>query len=153
MPGDKNTYTREQYMNMVYRWVRDSVQLNKLLDGKETDIETMALYVDMAVDWFNTDPPQTSYSLENFPSMTMLIYGSVIQLLISNGILMSRNRLNYSDGGIQVQISDKAGEYMNWVQMILNMYQQRSDKIKYETNILTGFDGIGPGASDRDWWW
>jgi len=150
-------YTREDYINMVYKFVRDSEPLNKLLNfKKESDPETMALYVDMALDNFNTEPPQTSFTFETFPSMNLLIKGAVIELLISNGLLQSRNRLNYSDGGISVQVSDKAGEYMQWINFLVQDYYRKLMKIKEEINILNGFgDGSGPGDPYRfgsGWW-
>ena len=140
-------YTKEQYAEMVYKYVRDSEELNKLLNfKKETTPDNMMLYVAMALDDFNTTPPQSSFSYENFPSMSLFIYGAVIQLLISNGILQSRNRVNYSDGGVSFQVSDKAGEYSNWISLLVNKYETKSRAIKEEANILGGFDGFGPGS-------
>lgn len=153
--GNRTGWTKQQYEEAVWDFIRDKEPLNKLLDfEKETGRQVLGLYVEMAMDWFNTDPPQTGFSYEDFPSKTLLIYGSIIQLLIGNGILQSRNRLNYNDGGITVAVSDKAGDYRGWIELILRQYQVRSDKIKKAINIMQGFSGTGPGDPNRflDWW-
>jgi hypothetical protein len=151
--SNRQDWNEDQYMTNVRLFIRDNAAMNKLLDGRETDDVTLRLYMDLAIDDFNSDPPNTTFCVVDFPSKILLIYGTCIQLLLGNGILMSRNRLNYSDGGISVQVYDKAGEYAQWLQHIVQFYTDKKNKIKYQINILSGFgEGIGPGSSRRDLW-
>ena len=68
-------------------------------------------------------------------SIILFQYKNPLFLLFSSGILNSRNRLNYSAGGVQVNVSDKAGEYGNWINLLLSRYNQLKLQHKQHLNI------------------
>jgi len=132
----------DKLIEFVRQYVRDKDELNTLLDGEESDGLDINTAILMAIDEFNTTPPLIgNYRLENFPSMALLVWGSVIHLLISAGILQTRNRLNYSDGGINVAVSDKAGEYQGWIGQVAARWENGKLNLKTAINISQGFGG------------
>jgi len=121
---------------MLRKFLRDIDELNKLLDRKETSDNQLELALDMALDdWNMTPPPLYLVDYTNFPSPNMLIRGATIQVLTSAGILYSRNKLDYSDGGITVRVSDQAQEYMAWLNMISNDYERKKLELKKAINL------------------
>jgi hypothetical protein len=56
-------------------------------------------------------------------------------------MLQTRNQLNYSDGGISVQASDKAPMIMQWIGMFRSTYEQKKKDYKISMNLSMGFDG------------
>lgn len=130
------SYTKQQYTQMLRKFLRDIDELNKLLDRKETSDNQLELALDMALDdWNMTPPPLYLVDYTNFPSPNMLIRGATIQVLTSAGILYSRNKLDYSDGGITVRVSDQAQEYMAWLNMISNDYERKKLELKKAINL------------------
>ena len=130
------SYTKQQYTQMLRKFLRDIDELNKLLDRKETSDNQLELALDMALDdWNMTPPPLYMVDYTNFPSPNMLIRGATIQVLTSAGILYSRNKLDYSDGGITVRVSDQAQEYMAWLNMIANDYERKKLELKKSINL------------------
>lgn len=130
------SFTQAQYLGMLRKFLRDIDELNKLLDRKESSDNQLQLALDMALDDWNMTPPifyPATY--ESVPSPNLLIRGAVIQVLTSAGILYSRNKLDYSDGGITVRVSDQAQEYMAWLNMIVNDYERKKLEIKKFINI------------------
>jgi hypothetical protein len=125
---------------MLRKFLRDIDELNKLLDRKESSDNQLELALDMAIDdWNWTAPILQTWTYEDFPSPNMLIRAATIQVLTSAGILYSRNKLDYSDGGITVRVSDQAQEYLAWLNMIVNDYERKKLEIKKQMNIAAGW--------------
>ncbi len=56
---------------------------------------------------------------------------------------MTRNHLTFSDGGIQVGVSDKTPLIQSWLQLIGNRYEEKKQKLKIALNIELGWgDGF-----------
>jgi len=70
-----------------------------------------------------------------------LLRGAVINLLESAGLLMTRNHLTFSDGGIQVGISDKTPLYHAWIQLFRNDYESKKLRLKVAINIEQAWGG------------
>lgn len=137
------SYTKQQYVGMLRKFLRDVDELNKLLDRKESSDNQLELALDMALDDWNFTPPLlNTLDYTNFLSPNMLIRGAAIQILTSAGILYSRSKLDYSDGGITVRVSDQAAEYMAWLNMIINDYERKKLEIKKAYNIAAGWGGV-----------
>ena len=125
-------------------YLRDFPELNRLISGEETSDRMIAWAVIDTLDDFNTTPPFIgSYGLENFPSLSLLREGAVIKVLESVGLLQLRNQMNYSDGGITVNVSDKSQFLMGWINMFRNSYEQRKVRIKSSINVEMAFEGDG----------
>ena len=125
--------------------LRDFPELNRLIEGRETSDREIAFAIMESIDDFNMSPPLIgSYSLETFPSMSLLIRGSIINILESVGLLQTRNQMSYSDGqGVQVGVSDKTPMLMNWISLYTNQYEQKKFRLKQAINLGNALNGSG----------
>lgn len=145
---------RKLRIKQVRTYLSDFPFKNRLLGFEESDDDDLELAIDMSIDRFNNaEVPQTEFDLTNFPSLTILIYGAIIELLQMKGIWYSRNRLNYSNGGIQVAINDKAPEYMKWAGSIAQTYDRLTVNKKMSINIGAGWGGVPSEYSSTDYWY
>jgi hypothetical protein len=129
---------------MVRSFLRDFPELNRLIAGEETSDRMIAWAVaDILSDYNGTPPFIGSVGLRNFPNMSMLKDGVVSQVLESVAILQTRNQLDYSDGGISVQVSNKGPMLLQFAQMFRNRYEQQKLRTKASLNIELAFDGGG----------
>lgn len=136
-----NRIALEQFVGLVRAYVRDYPELNRLIKGEEHSDRLIAFAAMDALDDFNSTPPMTQYQFTNFPSKHLLLRGTVVTLLESIGLLMTRNHLNFSDGGIQVGVSDKTPLIQSWIQLFTNKYEQKKDRLKVALNIEGGWGG------------
>jgi len=136
-----NNVALEQFIGAVRLFMRDYPQLNRLIAGEEHSDRMIAWAIVDALDDFNSTPPMTSFGLTAFPSRSILMRGTVINLLQSVGLLMTRNHLNFSDGGLQVGVSDKTPLIQSWIQMFSNMYEEKKKQLKIALNIEGGWGG------------
>lgn len=134
-------------INKVRIYVRDHEELNTLLESKETSDETMDLFVDLALEDFNTTPPYIGdYELDNFPSLQIILYGTIVQLLLSAGLLYMRNGLNYVDpGGISIGDKERHQGYLQWAQTFGEMYETRKRQLKGTINFRRGWGSAPSG--------
>tara|TARA_Y100000114_G_scaffold157273_1_gene188688 strand:- start:3628 stop:4158 length:531 start_codon:yes stop_codon:yes gene_type:complete len=130
---------------LVRAKLRDYPELNRLIEGRETSDKEIAFAIMEAIDDFNTTPPLIgSYNLESFPSMSLLIRGTIINILESVGLLQTRNQMSYSDGqGVGVGISDKTPLLLNWIQLYQGQYEQKKFRLKQALNLGGALNGGG----------
>lgn len=138
-----------QFVNMIRMYLRDYAELNRLIKGEEHSDRMIAWAVMDAVDDFNKTPPLTSYTLQNFPSSSILRLGTVVNLLESLGLLQTRNHLTFSDGGIQVGVSDKTPLLQAWIQLLQNKYEEKKQRLKIALNI----EGAWGGGVHSEYLW
>jgi hypothetical protein len=129
------------FASQVRMFMRDYPELNRLIKGEEHSERMIVWAILDALDDFNTTPPMTSIQLTQFPSKYILLRGTVISLLESLGMLMTRNHLTFSDGGIQVGVSDKTPLLQAWIQMFTNKYEEKKKQLKIAMNIEGGWGG------------
>jgi hypothetical protein len=137
------------FVSIVRAFMRDYPELNRLIQGVEHSDRMIAWAILDALNDFNTTPPLTSFPLKTFPSKHILLRGTAISLLESLGMLMTRNQLTFSDGGIQVGISDKSGLLMSWITLFTNKYEEKKKQLKIALNIEGGW---GEGVSSEYLW-
>lgn len=137
----ENNIPLRQFVSVVRMFLRDYPELNRLIKGEENSNRIIAWAILDALDDFNTTPPMTSFQLSNFPSVSLLTRGTVISVLESLGQLMTRNQLTFSDGGIQVGISDKTPLLMQWISLFTNKYEEKKKQLKIALNIEGGWGG------------
>jgi hypothetical protein len=129
-----------QWIGVVRDFFRDYVELNRLIQGQEHSDRLIIWATFDCIDDFNTNPaPFCSYGLQDFPSKHLLLRGTAINLLESLGLLMTRNHLTFSDGGVQVGVNDKTPMIQSWLQMFKNSYEEKKQQIKRQINIELGF--------------
>lgn len=129
------------FVQTVRTFMRDYPELNRLITGVENSNRQIVWALYDAIDDFNTTPHFTNYGISNFPSSSLLLRGTVISLLESVGLLQTRNHLQFSDGGIQVGVSDKTPFIQSWLQLFKNSYEEKKTKIKVAINIENAWGG------------
>ena len=130
-----------QFVQTVRLYLRDSPELNRLIAGEESSNRQIVWAIADTLDDFNTTPHFTNYDLRNFPSRSLLLRGVVVALLESVGLLQTRNHLQFSDGGIQVGVSDKTPFIQSWIQLLKNSYEEKKTRLKVAINIESAWGG------------
>ena len=140
---DANNPNVKTFVGRVRRWMKDFAHKNRLIPGEEADDDSLLVYVEVALDDFNNATmPRTSFTFANFPSYAILLWGTVIQALTGESLLQIRNKLNYTDGGITVAASDKAGDYAAVAQQLMVKYERQKADVKTYINAEEGFGNI-----------
>jgi hypothetical protein len=136
-------------------FLNDTPELNRLIRQQESDDTKLDLAIDLAIDDFNiTTPILSAYKITNFPSIYLLMYGAVIQVLRSAGILQSRNELAYSSGGVSVRIFDKTQLYQSWIAQFVADYERKKSNMKISFNIANALaGGVASEYSILNYFW
>lgn len=129
------------FVAQVRAFMRDYPELNRLISGVESSNRQIVWAVYDALDDFNTTPPFTFFEISQFPSKSLLVRGTVISLLESIGLLQTRNHLSFSDGGLQVGVSDKTPFIQSWIQLFSNKYEEKKNRLKVAYNIENAWGG------------
>jgi hypothetical protein len=94
-------------------FTKDTVLDNVLLEGKEqSDDDLIELAMNLAVQLFNSVAPVTQYSVESFPNDTILLYGTLYHLALSESERQLRNEINFQTQGMNVAIDNKHQQYV-----------------------------------------
>lgn len=145
VPQNRRVWS-ERFVQLVATlrlYLRDFPELNRLTEGVESSNRVLAWALLDALEDFNTTPPWvSSYTIDNFPYVHLLIRGAAANVLESVGLLQTRNHLPFSDGGIQVGVSSKTPLIQGWINMFRSSYEQKKAHIKVAENIEGGW-GMG----------
>jgi hypothetical protein len=121
----------------------DTPELNRLIKKYESNDELLTFSIEMAIsDWNSTTPVLGLVDIGNYPSLYLLMHGSVIQLLKSQGLYQSRNELNYSAGGSSFVRANKTSYYMQWMTNFANEYEAKKRNLKVQQNVERGWGGV-----------
>ena len=136
----------EDYRTGVRLYLRDMAELNRLLHFEEENAnEYIDLYINMALGFMNSIPPQVvMYNIATFPYPALLIHQSAIEALTSNSILQARNELTYNNGGVSVKVAD-AQRYLPALQQLYTMTNREIDfyrNMKVAANIDACWGGV-----------
>lgn len=123
-------------------FVRDQPELNTLLGNKETSDTGLAIAIEDALDDWNSTPPFTTVTIDNFPFKSLLKIGATIFVLKSAGIMMSRNHLTYSDGGISIEKDEKTQLYQSWLDRFEPEWERKKAGFKLAKNLQSCWGGI-----------
>ena len=130
-------------INKIRNLISDKSALNVLTMEEESTDERLIDYIQKSIDYFNGYGFQTTYSIDDYPNLGNLIDGTIIQILIGEGILSARNLLTYNDtGGVQVSDFDKYGRYINWYNVLINKYMQQTADIKRAINVENAYGTV-----------
>jgi hypothetical protein len=129
--------------------MRDFPELNRLVAGEESSDRMVAFAATEAMSDFNSEPPQLGfYTFDMFVSkgwIHPLRIGTINELLHMVGLLQTRNHLPFSDGGLNVAVSDKTPLLQSWIQLFGAKWENWKQKTKVAQNIsgiLTGAGGV-----------
>lgn len=131
--------TMDQFVAEVRAYIRDFPELNRIIRGAETSNRMMQYCVILALDEWNTTPPLASTSLSTFPSRSILLQLTICHILMSVGLLKSRNKLPYSDGGFSVDTETQDESYQRWISLIRAQLNPRITQLKISLNIAGGW--------------
>lgn len=142
------------HIQAVRLWMRDFAELNLLIRGEESSDRMIAFAAYDFLSDFNGTPPFTGYSLEELFSLnqqSLCIRGTAISLLQSVMLIHVRNHLPFSDGGLSIQINDKAPLIQSILQLLQAQYEQQKRLVKTAVNIQGLFDQ-GPSGVHSDYY-
>ena len=146
--GGQN-YLFQNFVQSIRYYLRDFPELNRLIDGEESSDKMIAWAIIDAIEDFNGTPPvlgtYTFSQLIQQGQASLLRKGAIINLLISVGILQTRNNLPFSDGGLNVAVSDKTPLLQSWISILTPQWEQKKKEIKSVWNVESLF-GEGSGT-------
>jgi hypothetical protein len=132
----------EEIRKLLRLFLNDTPELNRLIRKEESSDQKLDLAIRLALDDYSiTIPLLGAYTIDNYPSLYLLIYGAAIQVLRSQGILQSRNELVYSSGGVSVRIFDKTQHYQSWIANLISDYEIKKKNFKISENIAGATGG------------
>jgi hypothetical protein len=146
--------TVRDFVQMVRLYLRDFPELNRLVAGEESSDRQVAWALLDALADFNGTPPITTFSIEQLLQRSqhhLLLRMTTISLIESVGLLQTRNHLNYSNGGINVGVSDKTPMLMNWLQYFKSTTEQRKQHVKVAFNIESILGPSNQGVHSEYW--
>jgi hypothetical protein len=146
--------TMQAFVHMVRGFIRDHAELNRLIAGEESSDRIIAWAVMDALSQFNGTPHFTNYSLEELLAMNqthLLTRMTTVALLESVGLLQMRNHLNYSDGGLNVGVSDKTPLILNFLQYFRAFTDQALTRAKVAMNMNALLNGGSTGVFSEFW--
>lgn len=147
IPGSTQTFN--VFVAQTRLFMRDFPELNRLVAGEESSDRMIAFAAMEAMSDFNSEPPNLGfYTFDMFVSkgwVHPLRTGTICQLLHMVGLLQTRNHLPFSDGGLNVAVSDKTPLIQAWIQIFCSKWENWKQKTKVSQNIagiLTGAGGV-----------
>jgi len=132
-------------ITLVRAKLRDYKELNRLVAGEESSDRQIAFAALQTIDDWNCTPPLIdAVSLSSFPSFSLLVDGTIVQLLQSIGLLQMRNHMSYTDGqGVSVSTSDKAPQLMAWANVFGQAYESKKMRLKMAQNLEGSMNSSG----------
>lgn len=134
----------EAFAEEVRYYLRDFPELNRLISGEESSSRMVQYCALLALEEWNARSPVQYTSVKAFPSRGILLQLTIIQLLTSAGILHSRNRLPYNDGGFQADTEAQADEYPKWIQLLRAQVNPLIERLSVRLNIAGAYGGGVP---------
>lgn len=148
------TPAMRKFVEIVRLYMRDHPELNRLVRGEESNDRQVAWAVLDALSNFNGTPPITAYILDELlmrNQHSLLLRMTVIAVLESVALLQVRNHVNYSNGGINVGVNDKAPMIMQWLQYYRSYTEQMKLRVKVAMNIESILGPSNSGVHSELW--
>jgi hypothetical protein len=138
----------------VRLFMRDMAELNLLVRGQETSDRILVWATGDFLSDFNGTPPFSTFSLDDmiytYGLSHFAVRGTVVSVLQSLMIFYARNHLPFSDGGLSVNIMDKAPIIQSMLSLLQSAYEQQKRQIKTSINI-EGILDAGPSGVHSDY--
>lgn len=143
------------FIAMVRDYMRDQPQLNRLIDGYESNDRQIAWALLDALSRFNGTPPFLgTSSLDNLLAYNqhyLLTRMTVCSVLESVALLQTRNQVDYNTGGTTVALNNKTPLLLNWIQMLRASTDQDIVRVKVAMNVAQCLDGGVSGVLSELW--
>ena len=126
----------------IRTYCKDIPELNILLEGElQSSNELVALAMRLAANDFNIVPPVSSYGIDDFPSDTVILYGTLHHLANAEAERQLRNQVNYSAQGLNAGIDDKFPQYNQLAAYYGNLFNQKIAEYKQYQNMDKAWGG------------
>ena len=123
----------------IREYASDYAPNNYLIDGEEFTDTYITLCRDLAVDEWNIVPPLTQSSLATFPSKSILLYGTLWKMMDGKALLLARNTMSYSDGGLQIPIEERSELYKGLARDFQAQFTASVRALKTHLNMEAGW--------------
>jgi hypothetical protein len=131
----------------VREFISDYTPNNYLIDGEEMTNTFIKMCIGLGVDVYNNMTPVSRLSPDNFPSKSILLWGTLWQMYEGKAALLARNTMNYSDGGLQIPIEERFELYKNLAAGYHANFDSQARALKIQTNMESGWGGLGGDAA------
>lgn len=129
--------------DQVRMYVKDSPELNKLLDGElQNSDELIRLAMELTVGYANIVPPKTAYAIENFPSDTVMLYGVLHHLANGEAERNLRNNVTYNAQGLTTDIDNKFEQWTTLAGYYKGLFEQELRNLKQFENQEQAWGGV-----------
>lgn len=126
----------------VRLYAKDDAAMNVLLQGRyQSEDALIELALRLAVNDFNVVPPISSYEVSNFPSDTMLMYGTLHHLANGEAERQLRNQVTYNAQGLNAQIDDKYQQYNQLALYYKQLFEAKIKEMKIQQNLEKAWGG------------
>lgn len=129
----------------VRAYIHDYSENNRLIEGEEFSDSSIQLCMKLALSDYNSIPPLTSVSPKLFPSLSLLMYGTLGHLFLGKAANLARNTMAYSDGGLSIPVEERAELYMNLGNQYVAQFKDLATRLKINQNMEAGWGSV---ASD-----
>lgn len=126
----------------VREYVGDYAPNNYLIDGEEFTDTYINMCMMLAADAFNMIPPISSAGIQIFQSKSLLLFGTLWQMYLGKALLMARNTMNYSDGGLQIPIEERAQLYQGLAAQFEAQFKSAASELKKFNNMESGWGEV-----------
>lgn len=144
----------QAHVQSVRLFMRDFAELNLLVRGEESSDRMIAWATMDFLSDFNGTPPFTNLSIEDLARrnlQNLAVRGTCISLMQSVMILHARNHLPFTDGGLTIQINDKAPMLQSMIGMLQSAYEQNKRLVKTAINVEDMLD-YAPSGLHSDYY-
>jgi hypothetical protein len=127
--------------------------LNHLVEqdrGERWSDQQLLVYIQQGVADVNSEPPLTSYTVENFPTnwQSCMMTGALIFALLAETIKQSGESFSYSDNGLSLSI-DVAAKYQGVLSTMLSAYSSSKQNLKRSCRPKSSSIKSGPSLRLR----
>jgi hypothetical protein len=139
-------------IRQVREYVSDYAPNNTLIDGVEFSDTYISLCMDLAIDSYNMMSPMTAYNQATFPSSGVLLLGTLWKMFGGKAALYARNRLDYSDGGLQVSLESRIQDYNALASQFQTQFTTAAQALKVNINMAEGYGSVSSDYSMFPLW-
>lgn len=126
----------------VREYTSDYAPNNYLIEGEEMTDTYIALCMTLAVDSFNSIPPAGNMGIQNFASKSILLWGCLWHAYLGKALLLARNHMEYSDGGLTVPIEERTQLYQTLATTFQQQFVESATKLKIQMNMESGWGEV-----------
>lgn len=126
----------------VREYLSDYPSENLLLDKEEFSNTFITLCMSLAVNEYNSISPRSGNTEANFPSKSVLLFGTLWQMYNGRAALLARNHLSYSDGGLSIPVEERYELYRSLADTFKSQFLDTSIRLKAAMNMEAGWGEV-----------